>query len=356
MSRSRTVVRRRAVVAGAVLIGVGLLAPEGAVSAQGREPAVAVDGVPAAAGDVVSRRALDGSAGRSVEDFWTARRMAAATPADVAPLTATAARRAVRRSASDAAGMDPVRSRSTTTFVDLSARSSADGARRTRGSKWTHPNLLVAKTTGKVFFTVRGKRYSCSGSTIEGRRQDVIVTAGSCVRYRDRWVRNFLFVPGYEAGTEPEFGIYKAKRYFTTSQWYDNHDPAFNVGFVRLYRYKHRHVGFRVGQQGYQFGSAGTPFTTAFGYASTNPWDGRRLVYCRNDSKRLRWMAGDSYALRCRMRGSSVGGPWFRHFRKGQGRIFSVSGIVWKDHPAWLGGPYFGRTVYRVYKRAEHKG
>ena len=39
----------------------------------------------------------------------------------------------------------------------------------------------VARTTGRVFFTLDGTDYSCSGSTVDSANADVVMTAAHCV-------------------------------------------------------------------------------------------------------------------------------------------------------------------------------
>jgi hypothetical protein len=301
---------------------------------------------------IVSHRATAPAARRSVADYWTRERMLAAEPVPLPEVTMRQARRAAERAARVASLTEPVRIRgSAPVATSPSTRSASAAARKTSGERWNHPRTLIAKTAGRIFFKRGTKRYSCSGTTVSGRREDVISTAGSCVYLRGGWVKKFVFVPGYTNGRAPH-GVYQAKRFFTTPQWRNDQKFGYNVAFVRMFRRDGRHVGARVGQQGTLFLTGNAPRASAFGFATNRRWTGDHLIYCRNDARRFSW-SRPNYAMDCRMRGAASGGPWLRRFEGGKGRVFSVTGFIYRGRPAWLGGPWFGRAVYRAYQRAE---
>lgn len=301
---------------------------------------------------VVSHRATAPAERQSVADYWTRERMLTAQPVPLPEVTMRQARRAAARATRAASSTEPVRIRGSAPRVaSLSTVSASAAARTTRGQRWDHPRTLIAKTAGRIFFKRGQKRYSCSGTTVSGRREDVISTAGSCVYLRGGWVKKFVFVPGYRNGHAPH-GIYRAKRFFTTPQWRNDQRFGFNVAFVRMFRWEGRHVGARVGQQGTLFLSGTARRASAFGFPTNRRWTGDHLIYCRNDARRFSW-SRPNYAMDCLMRGAASGGPWLRRFQGGKGRVFSVSGFIFQGRPAWLGGPWFGRAVYRTYQRAE---
>jgi hypothetical protein len=301
---------------------------------------------------VVSHRATAPAQRRSVADYWTRERMLSAEPVPLPEVTMRQARRAAERAAREASSTEPGRILgSAPRAASSSTVLASEAVRTTRGKRWDHPRTLIAKTAGRIFFKRGDKHYSCSGTTVSGRREDVISTAGSCVYLRGRWVRNFVFVPGYINGRAPH-GVYQAKRFFTTPQWREDRRFAFNVAFVRMFRSEGRHVGARVGQQGTLFLSGNAPLASAFGFPTNRRWSGDHLIYCRNDARRFDW-SRPSYAMKCGMRGAASGGPWLRRFHEGKGRVFSVNGFAYQGRPAWLGGPWFGWAVYRAYQRAE---
>src|SRR5579863_412629 len=77
----------------------------------------------------------------------------------------------------------------------------------------------VARTTGRVFFTMAGIAYSCSGSVVDSKHQDVVITAAHCVSDgAGHWATHWTFVPGYTDGREP-YGSYPARTYYVPAQW-----------------------------------------------------------------------------------------------------------------------------------------
>ncbi len=54
------------------------------------------------------------------------------------------------------------------------------------GLRWTHGGA-VAAAVGKVFFTLGGEDYVCSGTLVGGKHPDVVLTAAHCVSRRRHW-------------------------------------------------------------------------------------------------------------------------------------------------------------------------
>lgn len=71
-------------------------------------------------------------------------------------------------------------------------------------------NPVVPATTGKVFFTYKGKNYVCSGSVINGVTKNVVSTAGHCVHggKGEGWRENIAFALATITACRPMvFGI-----------------------------------------------------------------------------------------------------------------------------------------------------
>lgn len=57
---------------------------------------------------------------------------------------------------------------------------------------------------GKVFFTVGGTDYVCSGTATTSANRDVVTTAGHCLNEGPgSYATNFAFVPAYDNGARP---------------------------------------------------------------------------------------------------------------------------------------------------------
>ncbi|HYJ69749.1 MAG TPA: hypothetical protein VEX15_19005 [Nocardioidaceae bacterium] len=300
---------------------------------------------------------------RATTKYWTAERMRNAIPAD--KLSVQAAKLARTSAPLPADELIPEVSKPAqapvTARPGAALAGSDDTARRaTTGERWTHPRTLVARTSGKVFYRTGGKNWVCSASTIAGKRNDVIITAGHCVfsDHTHKWVKHLQFVPGYtyrNGRPVAPYGIYTEKQMWTTKKYKNHENFRYDVGMIRLHRRPggSRHVGAVVGQQGYLFGGDGTPWADSFGYPATPPrYHGKYLIHCAGDTR----SAGSfGYLQRCRMNGGSSGGPWIRHMRHGAGRIFSVVSFVDIDKHTRpkIRGPYFGNTIYSMYKTVE---
>ena len=135
--------------------------------------------------------AVTASQQRATVRYWTRARMKAAIPVGSAARTSAAA----------------------------TARSAwLDGDSAGQGLRWVHDGA-AEQTTGKVFFTLNGTDYVCSGTAISSPRSDVVLTAAHCVGDSDGdWAANWTFVPDYQGGTEP-YGSFTARRFFVSPQW-----------------------------------------------------------------------------------------------------------------------------------------
>ncbi|GAA5041132.1 hypothetical protein HNP84_002422 [Thermocatellispora tengchongensis] len=97
-------------------------------------------------------------------------------------------------------------------------------------------NVNLPTTVGKVFFEVDGKPYWCSGSSIQSKYRNLVVTAGHCVYDTDKNkpVSNWVFIPGYYQGKAP-WGIYVGAKVHTHYDFdvYEDYDKDY--AFVNVY-------------------------------------------------------------------------------------------------------------------------
>lgn len=196
------------------------------------------------------------------------------------------------------------------------------------GSTWSDSTAPVAKTTGKVFFTLGGVRYVCSGSAVAGS-VNLVLSAGHCVwddaaEFASRW----MFVPGYKDGSGP-YGEWTATSLFTTANWAGAGNtwpddagmavvtgggatPLTSVlGTLPTMATASGHVDL-----------AGAVYS-AFGYPAAQKYKGNTLTYCQGPVQ-LRYDGEDTLSMACEMTGGSSGGPWFGA-AGGTGEIVSVN-------------------------------
>lgn len=304
------------------------------------------------AADVAHARAATTAADRAaVAAYWTPARMRAATPADVLAPTV---------SPGDVAGADV---RAGTGSVRPTAKPGGkgkpggggtaptpDGA--DGGTPWTGGTAVVS-TTGKVFFTLGGSNYVCSGSSVTSGNESVVLTAGHCLHEGPgAYATNFAFVPAYADGARP-YGTFVATDLYTTSRWAASGDFAHDVGFAVVAPVNGTTLTDTVGAQGIGFAASRTDFRHGFGYPAARPYDGSDLVHCAGT------VFGDPYGadtlgMVCDMTGGASGGPWLSGFSTttGLGTLTSVNSYKYNADPTRMYGPYLGSVAQQVYTTA----
>jgi V8-like Glu-specific endopeptidase len=228
----------------------------------------------------------------------------------------------------------------------------------TSGALWTGGGA-VARTTGKVFFSLGGHDYVCSGSTVTSANADVVVTAAHCVdNPGGAWATNWTFVPGYSDGNSP-YGSYTARRFYVASQWSTGGDNDDDVAFVVVnpatVRGNQVSVVQEVGGQGIAFG--GQPAQeTAFGYPADSPYNGQQLYYCSGTVRPDPYQQTTDNGLTCVMTEGSSGGPWLAGFSPatGTGTITSVSSFKYSTDSQILYGTPFGSVAQSLYMTAQN--
>ena len=87
------------------------------------------------------------------------------------------------------------------------------------------------RTHGKVFFTLGGVDYVCSGTALLSGNKSVVWTAGHCVydpAPPGDFATNWNFAPAYKDGSAP-LGVYVASNLFTSSAWGNSGDFSYYV-------------------------------------------------------------------------------------------------------------------------------
>ncbi|SFQ35020.1 hypothetical protein SAMN05421810_106235 [Amycolatopsis arida] len=262
-----------------------------------------------------------------VTEYWTPERMRAAEPME---------RRVAEDEAAPVDGFPP----------DLNSEAVVTG------EEWTN-NGLVAKTTGRVFFTFDGRDSSCSGSAVKSDNGSVVITAGHCVMYQGSWHKNWLFVPGYSDGNAP-FGEWPARLTMVTPQWEANENLTYDIGAGVVEQVDGRKLTDAVGGQEIAFNQQRNQRMYSFGYPATGQYDGSALIYCSGPTF-VDVVLTQDHGMRCGMTGGSSGGPWFLEFdeESGTGKVASVNSFYYWFLPGFLFGPYFGAEAQALYNRAQ---
>lgn len=210
----------------------------------------------------------------------------------------------------------------------------------------------VARTTGRVFFTLGNVAYSCSGSAVASKNQDVVLTAAHCVSDgAGHWATHWTFVPGYTDGHEP-YGSYPAQTYYVPAQWSAGADEDDDVAFVVVSSAHGQKVGAAVGGQPIEFGHRATA-EAVFGYPSEPPYTGRSLDYCQGTLQTDPFGTQDE-GITCAMTEGGSGGPWLSDFdpRTGLGVITGVTTFRYSGQDRILYSADLGPVARASYERA----
>jgi V8-like Glu-specific endopeptidase len=307
-----------------------------------------------AAGPVTSPVALTHAAAltpraqSAVARYWTPARMAAAVPAD-APAVAVPGTAANASAAIKDAWLD--------------------GDSLGEGLRWAHGGA-VDRTLGKVFFTLNGTNYVCSGSAVKSASEDVVLTAAHCASGGDgQWAANWTFVPGYADGNEP-YGAYTARRFYVSPNWTgaaggSAQAEEYDVAFVTVNpaTLSGTPTGIEVDQlaggQAVAFGSepaapllAAPVATYVFGYPSEPPYSGLYANYCAGQAQPA--SPAGTAQIRCGMTAGDSGGPWLQNFnpRSGTGTIIAVTTYKFSDDSSVLYGTELGADARTLYDEA----
>ena len=203
---------------------------------------------------------------------------------------------------------EPAASTASTSTVDRGSATKV--AARKPPSGTPTPAASTVATTGKVFFTLGGVNYVCSGAATSSSNRDVVTTAGHCVNEGPgAFATNWAFVPAYNNGSRP-YGTWTARSLVTTSAWANQGDINYDGGFAVMNTLNGAHLTDVVGGQGIGFNLARGLSYNAYGYPAAPPFNGETLKSCSGTASDDVWGGTQSQAITCDMTGGSSGGPW----------------------------------------------
>jgi V8-like Glu-specific endopeptidase len=309
---------------------VALVVPSQAQPSQGGDVAVH--------GAATTRAAHD-----KVVEYWTPQRMRDAVPADVL----VADRDKSSAGGSVAAGRPTVVA--PTKAQPAAAAAAFQGGYYAGGGE-------VRDTTGKVFFTLGGANYVCSGSAVSSGNEDVVLTAGHCVNEGPgAYATNWAFVPGYDDGARP-YGTFTARQLTTTTQWANSGDFDYDVAFAVMNTLNGAHLTDVVGGQSIGFNQARGQYMYSFGYPAANPYDGSDIAWCHGTVVQDTFGGSSDQGLDCNLTGGSSGGPWFVNYDEatGLGTLNSVNSFKYRggNMRNYMFGPYLGSVAQSLYASA----
>ncbi len=266
-----------------------------------------------------------------VADYWTAERMQSAIPGDVL------AGKALERG-----------NRSSSLLVEKGKKSEV---KATKGKPTIAQSEAPVSHIGKVFFTLGGSNYVCSGNAVSSANESTVSTAGHCLNDGPgAFATNFAFVPAYENGAEP-YGKWTAKSLHAPTQWSDKGDMTYDTGFAVMNPLNGQNLTDVVGGSGVAFNEARGLTYKSFGYPAASPFNGQTLKSCTgtaSDDPNNPQFA--TQGISCDMTGGSSGGPWFIG-TSSAGVQNSVNSYGY-NRSAVMYGPFWGSVIQQTYASA----
>ena len=242
------------------------------------------------------------------------------------------------------------------------------GGQTERATEVDDPRPSPLRTHGKVFFTLGGVDYVCSGTAVNAKNKRLVVTAGHCVYstvggFASRWV----FVPAKDGSQEP-FGRWTARSLATTPQWRESEDIRYDVGMARVAKRGGRRLQKVVGARGIGFNLDPNRYH-AYGYPAEDPFPGDSLYLCNSPAQGSDQSESRPRPRRidCDMTGGSSGGGWVVRERVVNSVVsygyecitdpLDPLGVFPCNNPedGKLFGPYFGSTVEKLYRSQQRR-
>jgi uncharacterized repeat protein (TIGR01451 family) len=168
---------------------------------------------------------------------------------------------------------------------------------------------------GKIYFTMDGFDYSCSGAVVG---ENAIWTAGHCVsngggRFHTHWI----FVPGYAHETSPYSGPWTAAYFIAPARFHYALDLGADYSVAIVNRVAGRSIRQMTGALGFAWNLPNKQLVRALGYPIPF-YGGMRLV----ESEGYSLLSDSLYqppavGIYSKLKSGSSGGPWLVNFRAG---------------------------------------
>lgn len=208
------------------------------------------------------------------------------------------------------------------------------------------------KHIGKIFFTLGGSNYVCSGNSVTAANKSTVSTAGHCVNEGPgAYATNFVFVPAYLNGSAP-YGKWTARALYSPTQWASNGNMQYDTAFAVMNTLNGQRLADVVGSSGVQFNAARGLSYKSFGYPAAPPFNGESLKSCSGTA------TNDPYnpqfatqGIPCNMTGGSSGGPWFIG-NSSAGYQNSINSYGYGSNSSTMYGPYWGSVIQSTYTTA----
>jgi len=245
-----------------------------------------------------------------------------------------------------------------------------DTSNTVTGASWTSGGPAL-RGTGKVFFTMAGSNYVCSGATADDKGRasySLVLTAGHCAfdETNGAFATNWMFIPEYDSAPTRTCGA--TAQGCWTAVGLVVHNGYASAGGFNSQAIKHDWAFAVVGSgsQGGQLDVKVPDFPIAFdaqsearysfGYPAAGKYLGADLVHCAGNVVTDSAFGDATWGLHCDMTGGSSGGPWMKDFDTAtkSGVLNSVNSYRYNGgkQKKYMFGPKFGTKTKAVYDAA----
>lgn len=309
-----------------------------------------------------ARYGRNATAAQALEAYWTPARMKAAKHVEDDPAFVASVAAFDKRQQADLADVKKgKKARPATPTQHSAAPSGGDVSGQASVLAAANPNFAyshpTARTSGKVFFSMAGGNFVCSGTVVNSEGKDSVWTAGHCVHGGSggAWATNWTFVPSYDddlADPRP-YGTWTASGLWAMTSWTNSSDFSADMGVaIMLPRNGNKIVNY-LGGQGIRTGIGKNVSENAFGYPAESPFDGGNLYRCAGTSSPewsfLFW-SSETIQIPCDMTRGSSGGGWLNGWDGNWGYLNGVNSRIDRIvAPTIMLSPYFDDTAWSLY-------
>lgn len=242
---------------------------------------------------------------------------------------------------------------------------SSGGSTTTSGTSYwptDQQNQLVANITGKVFFTMNGTDYVCSGSLVDDTDTSiaVIVTAAHCVwdnSMNGGFATKWSFWPNYDSNSNlPRFGFVAEKLFapkdFTNQTSFNTTATINDYAFAVI---KSSDVRVNPGSLPKLGNFVKSEMAYSFGYPHASPFNGNELVYSFGSLSTDPNTGNKTWKLASSMTGGASGGPWYRGYKDGNnvGVVSSLNSYKYMSDKNSMYGPQFSKSTSDLFDIAK---
>jgi hypothetical protein len=218
-------------------------------------------------------------------------------------------------------------------------------------------------TIAKMFFTQYGSNFQCSAAvTYGGNYLDSVWTAGHCVHAGDNsangWSYNVLICPSYVNGVNPAVGCWTAAGLATSNEWYGSGVFSRDYGFV------YTNFGGTVindwianvtGGLGFSWNWGRDQHWMNFGYPGlpNPPFNGGAINTCASEHRYdivTDGLGPATNSMGCNSGRGSSGGPWILFFANANWINSLNSWLYLAQEGSEIQGPYHDTQVCNFWK------